>query len=326
MKKLLFALAMLLGVTACENSEQEPTLQQIIENFEMTETANQEFMQALTSHLLDFDGFYDENLKPMDMDGGFSGTHYCNADGSSITFMNYMLGWRISNLRDEGNWSYNPENGVLVLDRDVIGQEEYTVAYYQHPTLMLRKVSNSATKYIYYEKYTLQDLSTLESLLKEYPKRLYQTELAETLAGQVVAFDLHYALPYYPEPHDDFVYFEDWKEADQQFIYFEADGTGIAFCSEATTDPQKPIRYQKPITWSFSALGGAWGGAITIDKTKFHVHNLFEKYISAQEQILGIEVCPFEQHRNEWINWYMIGYLDGTNVEELKKSYTDPQP
>lgn len=37
MKKLFFALAMLLGVTACENSEQEPTLQQIIENFEMTD-------------------------------------------------------------------------------------------------------------------------------------------------------------------------------------------------------------------------------------------------------------------------------------------------
>lgn len=325
MKKLFFALAMLLGVTACENSEQEPTLQQIIENFEMTETANQEFMQALTSHLLVPDGRYDENLQISQLVGLSPETHYCNADGSSITFMNYMLGWRISKLRDEGTWSYNPENGVLVLDRDVIGQEEYTVAYYQHPTLMLRKVANAAKKYIYYEKYTLQDLSTLESLLKAYPKQLYQTELAETLAGQVVAFDLHYALPYYPEPHDDVVYLEDWKEADQQFIYFEADGTGIAFCSEATTDPQKPIRYQKPITWSSSALG-AWAGTITIDKTEFHVHNLFEKYISAQEQILGIEVCPFEQHRNEWINWYMIGYLDGTNVEELKKSYTDPQP
>jgi len=320
MKKLFFALAMLLGVTACENSEQEPTLQQLIENFEMTETANQEFMQALTSHLLVPDGRYDENLQISQLVGLSPTTHYCNADGSSITFMNYMLGWRISNLRDEGNWSYNPENGELA-----IGTSEYTVAYYQHPTLMLRKVANAAKKYIYYEKYILQDLSTLESLLKEYPKRLYQPELAETLAGQVVAFDLHYALPYYPAPCDNVVYLEDWKEADQQFIYFEADGTGIAFCSEATTDPQKPIRYQKPITWSSSALG-AWAGTITIDKTEFHVHNLFEKYISAQEQILGIEVCPFEQHRNEWISWYMIGYLEGTNVEELKKSYTDPQP
>ena len=320
MKKLFFALAMLLGVTACENSEQEPTLQQLIENFEMTETANQEFMQALTSHLLVPDGRYDENLQISQLVGLSPTTHYCNADGSSITFMNYMLGWRISNLRDEGNWSYNPENGELA-----IGTSEYTVAYYQHPTLMLRKVANAAKKYIYYEKYILQDLSTLESLLKEYPKRLYQPELAETLAGQVVAFDLHYALPYYPAPNDNVVYLEDWKEADQQFIYFEADGTGIAFCSEATTDPQKPIRYQKPITWSLDPMN-LTRSTITIDETKFHVQNLFEKYISAQEQILGIELCPFEQHRNEWINWYMIGYLDGTNVEELKKSYTDPQP
>ena len=320
MKKLFFALAMLLGVTACEKSEQEPTLQQLIENFEMTETANQEFMQALTSHLLVPDGRYDENLQISQLVGLSPTTHYCNADGSSITFMNYMLGWRISNLRDEGNWSYNPENGELA-----IGTSEYTVAYYQHPTLMLRKVANAAKKYIYYEKYILQDLSTLESLLKEYPKRLYQPELAETLAGQVVAFDLHYALPYYPAPNDNVVYLEDWKEADQQFIYFEADGTGIAFCSEATTDPQKPIRYQKPITWSLDPMN-LTRSTITIDETKFHVQNLFEKYISAQEQILGIELCPFEQHRNEWINWYMIGYLDGTNVEELKKSYTDPQP
>ncbi|MBR3846605.1 MAG: hypothetical protein IKM37_03485, partial [Alistipes sp.] len=152
MKKLLFALAMLLGVTACENNEQEPTLQQIIENFEMTTELGADLTRNLADHMLIIQKMYDDTWEESYPLGGGPTSYFFQGDGN-VTVFQSGLGpgnWINTLGRHNAEWSYDNTTNSIIIEG-----ESHPIVYYKHPVLIWEQ-------WFGYSEFVLEDTALLE--------------------------------------------------------------------------------------------------------------------------------------------------------------------
>ena len=110
-----------------------------------------------------------------------------------------------------------------------------------------------------------------------------------------------------------------------QYIYFAEDGTGIAFVQAPAKGDKKISKYQLPIKWTVEdaiIYTGNKKHVIRFNDAMYVIVRVFEKYISAQKEIIGLELHEAIQKAPD----ILVGDCDDYDLDQLKAEYTDPQP
>ena len=315
MKKLFFALAMLLGVTACENSEQEPTLPQIIENFEMTTELGADLTKNLADHMLISQKMYYDTWEESYPLGGGPTSYFFQGDGN-VTVFQSGLGpgnWISSLGRHNAEWSYDNTTNSIIIEG-----ESHPIVYYKHPVLIWKQ-------WVGYSEFVLEDTALLEEYTQKYHHSLpISTVNNEWLSGRVYAFTAHIRTPIPIHDNDEDFMIEN-SVSELQYIYFAEDGTGIAFVQAPAKGDKKISKYQLPIKWTVEdaiIYTGNKKHVIRLNDAMYVIVRVFEKYISAQKEIIGLELHEAIQKAPD----ILVGDCDDYDLDQLKAEYTDPQP
>ena len=313
MKKILLLFAFFVGLSSCETAEEEPTMQQLVGEFEMTAELGEHLVNSLSDHMLIAKKMYDEGTwAETYLLGGGPTSYFLRGDGNGILFSSCGDGFWLSNqYRANVAWSYdNATNSVI------INGESHPIVYYKHPVLIWEGWPG-------YCEFVLEDSALLEEYMQKYHYSLpRQTVTNEWLCGRVYAFTAQFRESI---PSDDGGYNLKIHATEQQYIYFAEDGTGVAFVKAPVNGDKRFTKYQMPVRWTVEydlVHAGGKGPVIRLNDTRYEIIHVFEKYISDQKQIPGFELYEVKDNCNNRI----VGDCDDYDLDRLKAEYCDPQP
>ena len=318
MKKILLLFALFVGLSSCEVADQEPTMQQLVGEFEMTAELGEHLVANLSNRKVQWMDSYDEDWVRVMWLGNGAQTSYFQEDGTFYSFIESAYAPFRQYCRTY-SWSYDNNSHSF----DIVDQGKYPVVYYKHPKLIIKRDK-------YFEEYLIYDDEIkLEEYLHSYHRWIGGgwNEVAEVIPGKVFRYgeDWEYSKIY---PYgDQGPSARELPEEKAQYIYFAEDGTGIAF-SKKTTAEGKIVKYQQPITWKFSVEAPIPGNPDRFDtyltvneSTYFKIDDAVRKYISSEKQIIGVNFRYVMQ-----TNVTMTGFFDDYDLDLLKAEYCDPQP
>lgn len=312
MKKILLLFAFFVGLSSCETADEEPTLEQLVGEFEMTAELGEHLVNSLSDHMLIANNMYDDMWKEAHVAGGGPISYFLRGDGNGVLFSFCGDGFWLSNqYRANVAWSYdNATNSVI------INGESHPIVYYKHPVLIWEGWPG-------YCEFVLEDSALLEEYMQKYHSSLpYRTVTNEWLSGRVYAFTAHFRESI---PLDEGGYTLKTRVTEQQYIYFAEDGTGVAFVKAPANGDKRFTNYQMPVRWTVeyaTDYAGFKRYVIRLNDTMYEIIHEFEKYISDQKQIPGFELYEVKDNCNNRI----VGDCDDYDLDRLKAEYCDPQP
>ena len=319
MKKLIFTLLLFVGLSSCETADEEPTMQQLVGEFEMTAELGEHLVNSLSDHMLIFQNWYDKNFVEIYLDGSAPTSYYFDTDGSGVCFYpnNADPSWITKRCRADVEWSYDNVTNSVVINGDSSRQ----IVYYKHPVLIWKFGSNC------YCEFVLEDKTLLEEYMQKYHRSLpIQTVNNEWLSGRVYTFTA-YVRDAIPIGTSSTEFTIQTHLTEQQYVYFAEDGTGIAFVKAPAKGDKKFASYQLPISWTLEYNTDVLGRkryVLRMNDTMYEIVGVFEQYISDQKTMIGLEMNEYNIENKAPDS--TVGFFDDYDLDQLKAEYTDPQP
>ena len=155
MKKILLLFAFFVGLSSCETADEEPTLEQLVGEFEMTAELGEHLVSSLSDHMLIFQDWYMTNWEKADVVGIGYPYYYFDKDGTGIYFYSPMMP-DLPNMVDWPiDWSYDKATNSVVVEG-----KSCQVVYYKHPVLIWKEWPG-------YREFVLEDKALLEEYMQK---------------------------------------------------------------------------------------------------------------------------------------------------------------
>ena len=308
MKKILLLFALFVGLSSCETADEEPTMQQLVGEFEMTAELGEQLVSMLPNHLAILTHSYNNEWGPNDATGGSTDGHYFGDNGFYVQLVNAISNQINHYMRYDDSWSYDYASNILQL-----GYYNYQIAYFKPPMLMLRDCHFGS----YFEYRLTSDVEEVEEYLRKYLKHITPDALQHQIAGRVLALKAYHKEKKYYANGQVFDYI--WTPDNEEYIYFAEDGTGIGFFDEYSENNRKTIKYQRALQWKWQSgvdpnlTYDDYRPIIWLNGVPFRVTMGLEQYYSAQKSTIGFELKGVEPTTN--VEYYVEGFFDDYDLD-----------